>query len=68
MIGMFPIVLQLRKQFFIEKNESKRVEVINKIRDEMFRRDVATAHKFIDESGKEMLQYQHQFFLFVLQK
>ncbi len=64
-----PLGLQLRKQFFIEKNESKRNEVMNKISDDMFRRVLAKTRQFTDESnGKEMVGLHYRFFRFVLRK
>jgi hypothetical protein len=68
-IGIPPLGLLLRKQFFIEKNESKRSEVMKKISDEMFRRALAKTRQFTDESnGKEMVEFHYGFFRFVLKK
>jgi hypothetical protein len=68
-IAILPLGLQLRKQFLIEKNESKRSEVMNKISDDIFRRFLARTRQFTDESnGKEMVEFQNGFFQFVLKK
>jgi hypothetical protein len=61
-------MLMFRKQYFIEKKESKRNEVMNKISDDMFRRVLAKTNQFVDESnGKEMVGFHYGFFRFVLQ-
>jgi SAM-dependent methyltransferase len=68
-IVILPLGLLLRKQYFIEKNESKRSEVMNKISDDLFRRVLAKTRQFTDESnGKEMVGLHYRFFRFVLQK
>jgi hypothetical protein len=68
-IVILPLGLLLRKQFFIEKNESKRSEVMNKISDDLFRRVLAKTRQFTDESnGKEMVEFYYRFFRFVLKK
>jgi hypothetical protein len=47
----------MRKQYFIEKNELKTIEIINKLTNDMFRRDLVRAHKSTDRSnGKEMVE------------
>ncbi len=62
-------MLMFRKHYFIEKNESKRSEVMNKISDDMFRRILAKTNQFFDESnGEEMVRFHYGFFRFVLQK
>ncbi len=61
--------MQLRKQYFIEKNELKRNEVMNKTSVDMFRRISAKTRKFTDESnGKEMIEFEDGIFRFILQK
>jgi hypothetical protein len=62
-------MLTFRKQYFVEKNESKRSEVMNKISDDIFRRALATTRQFTHESnGKEMVEFYYGFFRFVLKK
>jgi hypothetical protein len=62
-------MLMFRKQYFIEKNESKRSEVMNKISDDMFRRVLAKTRQFMSESnGKQMVEFHYGFFRFVLKK
>jgi hypothetical protein len=69
MTGLSPLSTQLRKQYFIEKNELKRIEVMNRMSADMFRREMAKTRQFIDESnGKEMVELHYEIFRFVTQK